>query len=465
MVSDVFFMNDRANALQESIKNKAVKVFRDAGLGELFKPGDTVGVKIHMGEYGNALNLRPHWVRTIVEEIQKLGGKPAIVDCNTIAFTEYTSRAITADHLRTAARHGFTEETMGCPIWICDGEYGFDDVKVDIPHGVIMKHTYMGRKLTELDAMIAVTHFKGHPMGVFGGAMKNIGIGCGSKRGKLCTHLLNDPVYGRKAWGINQQAAAALAQGPHPTQLERLIKGCPFGVLSYEDGVLKQNLDECHQCLACFGIGLFSGVFQVPPETLLLWPPAMVDACAGYVNAIGKDKIGYVNYAMDISPWCDCGNWHDRALVPSIGVFASKDPVAVDMACLEATEAVAATPGSKADDFGFGEAGTERFTNCSSMAKVSQWAQINAGVYNGLGTSQYNLIVSQPGPELDFWMKPYSVDNPWGYANREGLRAGNWAPEYPYTYDRIQLSMTEFSLKPEGKVKEMEIGDLAPAKA
>ncbi len=463
MASDVFFMNDRANALNESIKNKAVKVFRDAGLGELFKPGDWVGVKIHMGEYGNSHNLRPHWVRTIVEEIQKLGGKPAIVDCNTISFGDSSSRAITADHLKTAARHGFTEETMGCPIWICDGEYGFDDVKVEIPHGVYMKQTYMGRKLTELDAMIVVTHFKGHPMGVFGGAMKNVGIGCGSKRGKLCTHLLNHPQYGIKAWPINQQAAAALAQGPHPTVMDRLISGCPFDAISFENGVLNLDRDKCQQCLSCFMNGLFTGVFGIGAETLFMWAPAMVDACAGYVNAIGKDRIGYVNYAMDLTPWCDCANWHDRALVPNLGVFASRDPVAIDMACLEAEEAVSAVPGSKADDFGFGEPETERFTNCSSMAKVSQWAQINAGVYNGLGTSEYNLIISEPAPDLDFWMKPYTPDNVWGQVNREALRAGNWTPEYPYTYDTIQLSMTELSLKPVGRGKELEISELAAA--
>jgi uncharacterized protein len=464
MASDVFFMNDRANSVQESIKFKAVKVFRDAGLGELFKPGDTVGIKIHMGEYGNSHNLRPQWIRSIVEEIQRLKANPVIVDCNTIPFTEFTSRATKADHLRTAARHGYTEETMTCPIWICDGDYGFDDVKVEIPHGVLMRHTYMGKKFEDLDAMIVVSHFKGHPMGVFGGAMKNVGIGCGSKRGKLCTHLMNDPYYGRKAWPINQAAAAALAQGEHPTAMDRFIKACPADCVKFENGMLHYDPDKCQQCLTCFMTGLFSGMLQAFPETVFLWAPTMVDACAGYVNAIGSEKIGYVNYAMDVTPWCDCVNWHDRALVPNIGVFASKDPVAVDMACLEATEAVAGTPGAKADDFGFGEPGSERFTNCSSMAKVSQWAQINTGVYNGLGTSEYNLIISEPAPEYDFWMKPYSPENPWGYANREALQAGNFKPDVPFTYESLRLSMTELSIKPKGKVRELDFADLVAAK-
>jgi uncharacterized Fe-S center protein len=399
-------------------------------------------------------------VRSIIDEIKELGGRPVIVECTTMCFGPYSSRATASDHLRTAARHGYTEETLGCPIWMCDGEYGFDDVKVDIPHGVILKHTYMGRKVLELDAMVVVSHFKGHPMGSFGGAIKNVGIGLGSKRGKITTHLLNHPVYGRRTWQINQQAAAALAEGPHPNGIDLLVKNCPFDALAWEDGVLKWDPGRCQQCLCCFGPGVFGGVFQPPPEITLMWAVAIADACAGYVNAIGSNRIGYVSYAMDVTPGCDCVNWHDRPLVPNIGVFASRDPVAIDMACLEAVEALQGIPGSKADDLGFGDAETERFTNCSSMAKISQWAQVNAAVFNGLGTSEYNLIVSEPGPELDFWPEPYTPENPWGFFNRKGLRKGNWTPDYPYTHETIQLSLPEIYMRPKGKVKEIAIAEL-----
>lgn len=457
MVSQVFYMNDRANSLQESLKFKAVKVFRDAGLGEIFKPGDTVGVKIHMGEYGNTANLRPQMIRTIVDEIKKLKGKPVVVDCTTIAFNEFTSRGTATDMLWTAARHGLTEETLECPIWVCDGEYGFDDVKVEVPHGTFLKHTYMGKKLLDLDAMIVVTHFKGHPMGVFGGALKNVGIGCGSKRGKLCTHLLNHPHYGRLAWTVNQQAAQKMSEGPSPTLAERMMKNCPFGGAQFKDGQFHTDVEHCMQCATCFGPALFSGLLAPPAEIMLLWAITIPDAFAAYVNAIGKDKVGYVSYAVDITPWCDCVNFHDRSLVPNLGVFASKDPVAIDMACLEMAEAVSGMPGSKTDDFGFGEPGTERFTNLSSMATVSQWAQIHSAVYNGVGTSEYELIVSKPGPDTDFWMPKYSPEKPWGFVNREGLRQGNWKPEYPFTYEDARLSMAQASLKPKGKVAQRDL--------
>jgi len=457
MASEVFFMNDRASSLQESIKYKAVKVFRDAGLGDLVKPGKWVGVKIHFGEHGCSLSLRPQYVRSIVEEIQRRGGKPVVVDCTTIPFGEYTSRGSRKDMLTTGARHGITEETMGCPIWIGDGEFGENDVKVEVPHGTFLKHSYMGRQLLDLDAMIVVTHFKGHPMGVFGGAMKNVGIGCGSKRGKLATHLINHPIYGIKNWTPNQQAVQAAAQAPHPNIVDRLMNMCPFDCFTFENDTLVWNTDECRQCGGCFGPGLFSGILGPSPEIMLQWANTIPDACSAYVNAIGKDRVGYVNYAMDISPWCDCGNFSDRPLVPNIGVFASKDPVAIDMACLEMTEQAVGTPGSKADDFGFGEPGSERFTNCSGFAGVSQWVQVNSGIYNGMGTSEYELVISKPAEEFDFWMKPYTPTNTWAMVNREALRKMDWSVDLPYSHKDLQMSMVEMGLKPQGKVAEREL--------
>jgi uncharacterized Fe-S center protein len=456
MASEVFYMNDRANALQESIKFKAVKVFRDAGLGELFSPGDWVGIKIHFGEHGCSLSLRPQYVRSIADEIKRLGGKPVVVDCTTIVFTEYSSRATASDMLRTGARHGLTEEVLECPIWICDGEYGFDDVKVDVPNGVFLKHSFMGKKLLDLGAMIVLTHFKGHPMGVFGGALKNVGIGCGSKRGKLLTHVLNHPTYGVKAWTINQQAAAAAAEGPHPNILDRLIANCPFEAFVYENHALSIDKAKCVQCAACFGPGMFTGILAPPPEIMLMFAATIPDAFSGYVHAIGKDKVGYVTYAMDMSPWCDCVNFSDRPLVPNLGVFASRDPVAIDMACLEMVEKFTAMPGSKAEEFGFGEPGTERFTNCSGMAQVSQWTQINSGIHNGLGTADYELVTSVPAEEMDFWFAPYKPSNPWGAVNRDGMRAQDWTVE-PYSHKNLQMSFVEMSTRPGGMVAEREL--------
>ncbi len=455
MVSKVYFMDDRAGGVQDSIPFKAVKLLRDAGIETLFKKGDLVGIKTHMGEYGNALNLRPHWVKAIVEEVQRLGGRPVVFDCNTAIFSEYSARAYAEDHLKCVSRHGFNEETLGCPVWICDGEYGEDDVKVEIPNGVYMKHTFMGRKILEFDAVIVVSHFKGHPMGVYGGAIKNVGIGMASPRGKLTTHFFNHPVLGIKNWTINQEAVKKIAEGPRPNVLDNLIKSCPVDAFSYDGNALAFDKEKCILCGACMGPTMMSGMFNLPLDILPTWAPTIADSAAGIINAIGKDKMLYLNYAFDISPWCDCASFHDRPLVPNIGVFASKDPVAIDMACMEAAEAVDGMPGSLADEYGFSEPNTERFTNCSSMAKQSQWQQLNAAVFNGIGTTEYELITSEPADANEFIFPPYGPGNPFGYVHREAIGKIDWDPG-DYCYELPRLSLGELNIRPKGKVEVVE---------
>jgi uncharacterized protein len=449
--SKVCFMNDRANSLQESTPFKAVKVLRDAGLEKQFKKGDTVGIKVHLGEYGNSLNLRPQWVSAIVDEVKRLGGKPVIIECNTMLFGDYGSRVITSDHLRTARRHGFTEETIGCPIWICDGDYGFDDVQVDIPNGVYMKHSFMGKKLLDLDSVVVVTHFKGHPMGGFGGAIKNVGIGFGSKRGKTATHFFSHPKFAVASMTVNQEAAKQAAQAPHPNMVDRAISGCVFDALEWKDDTLIFHREKCKNCMACFSSALETGMLGMNPAMMVTWPMTIADAASGYINAIGKDKFIYLNYAMDITPWCDCGNFHDKPLVPNLGVFASKDPVAVDMACIEMSESKSGMQDSQAEEFGFGDPGTERFTNVSSMAKTSQWSQINAAVYNGLGTSAYTLVESETALAEEFWFPPYRPDHVFGAVHKNALRTGNYDPG-DYVHAEPQVPLEELFIKPKGKM-------------
>ncbi len=455
MSSKVYFMDDHAGSTSESTPFKAVKVLRDAGLETVFKKGDKVGIKVHFGEFGNSLNLRPHWVSAIVEEVKRLGGEPVVFDCNTAPLGFNASRSIKSDHLRTAAVHGFTEETMGCPVWICDGEYGEDEVEVKVPHGVYLKNTYMGKQILEFDAIVVVTHFKGHPMGVFGGSLKNVGIGMGSPKGKLATHFVLHPTLGLKSWTINQDAAKQAAGAAHPNLIDNMVASCPQEAFEWKNETFNFMPEKCKLCGHCMAF-MLTGVFNLHPDLISSWAPAIVDAAAGYINAIGKDKMIYLNYAFDISPWCDCCAFHDRALIPNIGVFASKDPVAVDMASVEATEAVAANPGSTADQFGFSEPNTERFTNCSSMAKKSQWAQLNAGVYNGIGSTDYVLVKSEPAPEGEFWFPPYTPVNIFPVVHKETFKkVDNTVGEF--FYETPNVSEEKLSIKPSGKIEEITI--------
>ncbi|MGX8701897.1 DUF362 domain-containing protein [Caproiciproducens sp.] len=457
MASKVYYLNDRASGLPDSIPFKGVRVLRDAGLESMIKPGDKVGIKVHLGEWGNALNLRPHWVSAIADEVKRLGGKPAVVETNVAVYGEALGRCTTEDHLKTAAVHGFTEETMGCPIVICDGDYGVDDVQVPVPNGVYMKYSFIGKGFLDFDKIIVVTHFKGHPMGVFGGSMKNVGIGMSSARGKYAVHNISHPEMGIKTWEINQDAVKGYSQAPHPNIIDRTVSTCPTGAFTYENGILSRDKSKCRQCGYCFA-RLFQGIYQFPAELVPSWPAGISDAACAYINAIGKDNMIFLNYAMDITPQCDCGNCHDRSMIPNLGVFASRDAVAVDMACIEAAEAVSATPGSVADEYGFGEPNTERFTNCSSMAKISQWAQINASVYNGTGSSEYVLVDSKATPCKDFEFPRYR-DITYMEVHKEAYAHITMDPG-DYAYSKLpRLDMGEQSKKPKGKVKEISIED------
>lgn len=456
MPSKVYFLNDRAAALKDSIPYKGVKVLRDAGLKDMIKPGDKVGIKVHMGEWGSALNLRPHWVNAVADEVKRLGGLPYVVDTNVATFVADGSRATREDHLKTAAAHGFTEETMGCPIVIADGEYGMEDVKVEVKNGVYMKYAYMGKMFAEFDKVIVVSHFKGHPMGVFGGAMKNVGIGMASARGKYAVHNMSHPEYGMKTWEINQDAVkryAGMPAGMSP--MDDAVNSCPAGAFKYEDGILTRDKEKCHMCGFCMG-RFFQGIYHMPMELMPSWPAGIVDAASGFINAIGKENMIFLNYAMDITPHCDCGQCHDRTMIPNIGVFASKDPVAVDMACIEAAEAARAVPGSGADKYGFGEPNTERFTNCSSMAKISQWAQINAAVFNGLGNSEYVLVKSKTSYCADFKFPRYKYAS--YYMVHKDVYKDISVEPGPYAYENVpRLTMADQSKKPVGKVGEISI--------
>lgn len=479
MASQVFFMNDRASSLAESTPFKALKLVRDIGLDKIVKPGYKVAIKMHMGEYGNSLNLRPQWVSVIVDEIKRLGGYPYVVDDTTVTTGDYSGRATAEDHLRVASSHGFNEATLGCPVLICDGDFGLEDVEVEVPHGVFLKKAYMGKKFMDFDSCVVISHFKGHSQGVYGGAIKNMGIGMGSKRGKIGTHFYPHPEYGMKSFVVNQErvkeCANAIGVKRLPTGnvlvpktrddqvsiLDRFLRACPYGCLKLnENGELDWDVENCCTCNFCWqAAGQFAGIMKLNPALPALWPTLIADSAAGYMNAIGNDRFLFINYAFDITPICDCAQFHDRPMIPNLGVFVSFDPVAVDMACLEACEASRIVPGSRAEDFGFADPNTDRFTNCSTSNKVSQWTQINAAVFNGMGTSEYVLVESVPGEESDYWLPPYTPEDTFY------MQKNKYFKDYKFTwgdyyYEAQRVSNAELFKRPSGMVGDISIKDL-----
>ena len=188
--SNVYFTDFHTIAFGDSLPTKLKKLIKKAGIENLDLDGKFVAIKMHFGELGNISYLRPNYARAVVDVVKELGGKPFLTDCNTMYPG---SRKNALEHMECAWENGFTPLTVGCPIIIGDGLKGTDDVDVPVEGGEYVKAAKIGRAVMDADVFISLTHFKGHESTGFGGAIKNIGMGCGSRAGKTEQHSNGKP--------------------------------------------------------------------------------------------------------------------------------------------------------------------------------------------------------------------------------------------------------------------------------
>lgn len=394
-MAKVFFMDDRSQSEQTSLVAKMLTLFDEAGFGDMIKPGDVVAVKLHMGEFNNTAYIRPVYARALVDKIKSLGGEPMVVDTTTLPYFPYASRSTALDYLNTVERNGFSQATVGCPIVIADGYIGTDDMKIDLPEGFILKEQYIATGIGLADSMIALSHFKGHPMGTFGGAIKNIGVGCASKRGKLNLHLGGHPKYGicSRHWMPERCIKKECPQYELCTNL------CVTGAIHHTDTTIEFHREKCIGCMACIMVVTMCGVAFFSDDFFDATAAAIADSALAAIKAVGAKKVGFINLALDISPACDCVSYSDRPIIPNLGLFASWDPVAIDSACIQKSKDVAGMPDSLAMAKGVMEPGMPKFTACSSFLGVSEEIQPNVGQKIGLGTREFELIEVQPAED------------------------------------------------------------------
>ena len=181
--SKVYFTDFRTQ-VGVPLTAKLQKLMRKAGIGKINMNGKFVAVKMHFGELGNLGFLRPNYAKAVADVVKEQGGKPFLTDCNTLYPG---SRKNALDHLYCAEVNGFNYVTTGCQTIIGDGLKGTDDVTVPVPNGEYCKEAYIGRAVMDADVLISLTHFKGHEATGFGGTLKNIGMGCGSRDYELIT--------------------------------------------------------------------------------------------------------------------------------------------------------------------------------------------------------------------------------------------------------------------------------------
>jgi len=391
MSSKVYYMDARSESPQTGLVPKMLTVFEAAGFDQLIKPGDVVAIKLHCGEWNNTSYLRPVYARALADRVKGLGGRPFVCDTTTLPYSPYSSRVTELDILTTAERNGYSPAVLGCPFICADGFMGTDDYRVDLPEGYILKEAYIASAIAAADVVIVLSHFKGHGIGVIGGAIKNLGIGAQSKRGKFNVHMGGHPRYG---------FGAALEFYPEnypgrkgDKNWKELEEVCPFGLIHVTEDSIDWEREKCNNCITCRNVMLGRGIFKLSQVNFQATNAAIADGCLAAINAVGKDKVAFINMAIDISRLCDCIGFADAPMLPNLGVFASYDPVAIDKACVDMAMESVGIRGSTAEEKEVLDPGNRRFELCSPMlAGLSEEIQINTGEIIGLGSRQYELV-------------------------------------------------------------------------
>ena len=371
--SKVYFSNFRTKAFGDGLPTKLKKLIRRAGIDQLNLEGKFVAIKMHFGELGNISFLRPNYARAVVDVVRDLGGKPFLTDCNTMYPG---SRKNALEQLYCAWENGFTPLTVGCPILIGDGLKGTDDVEVPVAGGEYVQAAKIGRAIMDADVFISLTHFKGHEMTGFGGTIKNIGMGCGSRAGKKEQHSNGQP-------RINPDDCRGCRQ---------CQKECANGGLEFDEAARKMrvNTKNCVGCGRCLGACNFDAISFGNSAALSELNCRMAE----YTKAVVDGRPNFhISLVVDVSPNCDCHCENDAPILPNLGMFASFDPLALDQACVDACLAAQPMPGSQLADNMAREDFVDHHDHFANSTPESEWRTcLEHAEKIGLGSRDYELI-------------------------------------------------------------------------
>lgn len=370
----VYFTDFRTEAFGDGLPIKLKKLIKKAGIGQLDMDGKFVAIKMHFGEQGNISYLRPNYARAVADLVKELGGKPFLTDCNTMYPG---SRKNALEHLECAWINGFSPLTVGCPVLIGDGLKGTDDIAVPVAGGQYVKEARIGRAIMDADLFISLTHFKGHELTGFGGAIKNIGMGCGSRAGKTDQHSSGKP-----------NIDGDLCRGCRKCLLECANGGLEFDLKSKK---MRVNPENCVGCGRCMGACNFDAIsFENDAANALL-------NCriAEYAKAVVDGRPNFhISLVVDVSPNCDCHCENDVPILPDLGMFASFDPLALDQACVDACLKAEPLPGSQLHENMSKPDFVEQHDHFINSAPESEWNTcLEHAEKIGLGTRDYELIV------------------------------------------------------------------------
>jgi uncharacterized Fe-S center protein len=365
--SRVYF-SDLRSSVKKNLLTKLADLLGQAGLNDVVASRDLVALKLHFGEKGNTAFIRPVFIRHIVEHLKSLGAFPFLTDANTLYAG---TRGNSVSHIKTAIENGFAYSVVNAPVIIADGLRGASYASVPVRQKHI-RTAYIGREIVDADALISIAHFKGHELSGFGGTMKNLGMGCAARKGKLQQHSdLSPKVKRKKCIGCGE-----------------CVAHCSQGAISLSDE--DKAVIDPEKCIGC-------------GECILICPNGAIDVqwsqdiavfqekMAEYALAVLKNKRGkflFVNFITQVSPACDCYGHSDAPIVTDIGIVASTDPVAIDQASVDLVNRHAPAEGSCVA--GCVETGEDKFR--ALYPKITWSIQLDHAEKIGLGTRKYELI-------------------------------------------------------------------------
>ena len=362
----------------DSLLDKFERLITAAGIDQIDFTDKFVAVKLHFGEYGNMAFLRQQYAKVLCDHIKARGGKPFLTDCNTL-YVGYRNNAL--NHLDAAYMNGYNPLATGVHTIIADGLRGTDEREIPVEGGEYVKAAKIGAAIAEADILISLTHFKGHVSAGFGGTIKNIGMGAGSKKGKMEMHSSGTPLIVKKRCiGCGMCVKNCANDGVHIIDKKAVIDedkcvGCGYCIAYCPKGAIATKWDEAK--------------------------PVMNKKIAEYTKAALAGKPAFhISLLVDVSPDCDCEGGNDVPVIPDVGMFASFDPVAIDQACVDAANRQPVISGSEADkgvchdhSCGHDHSRGDGHDVFKLMHPDTDWeAGLTHGEKLGIGTREYELI-------------------------------------------------------------------------
>ncbi len=375
MATQVYFADMRAG-MRENLHTKLERLTDQAGLSGVVRPGELVAIKMHFGEKGGHAYIRPTFVRRIVDQVKELGGKPFLTDSSTL-YPGERKEAVSA--LTCAIENGFAYAVVNAPLIMSDGLRGHSSQRITVP-GELLTEVDIGLEIIEADVLIVLSHFKCHELTGFGGAIKNLAMGCSSREGKLEQHSTVAPSISEK----------------HCTSCGACLKACAHGAIDLSTGKAVLDENRCVGCGRCITVCEPQAIRIQWNEESALVMKKMAEYSLGALA--GKDnKRLFVNFITQVSPACDCYGHSDAPIVPDLGILASSDPVALDQACADLVNQARGLPDTEMRTGH--EPGCDKFRGV--YPHINWEVQLEHGEKVGLGQREYELVKLEP--ERDKW--------------------------------------------------------------